>query len=141
MTGLIEHRERLDKLLVEAKALEAEIEAISKLKECWEHGDHDWDALVGGSFDSVNRVVMKCKRCGLLKDIHIKKNEQTLVINDGEKLSKFAVGFQEEKDAEVESRKHDPRYDLKPYEPSEQQVYKLDSNSVLAHRLSKIGDE
>ena len=146
MTTIKEHRERLDNLLKEARELEDEIEAMSNLKQCWELKDHDWDALVDGSFNSVNRVVMKCKRCGLLKDIHIKKTEQALEL-EGKKLSKIGDGFAAEVKEDLENKYPMPNeIDGAPNHPysnpyDRDNVYRLDSNSVLAHRLSRIGDD
>jgi len=143
MTGLNEHRERLNKLLEEAKALEAEIDAMSSLKECWEKDNHEWDALVDGDFNTVTRIVMKCKRCSLVKDIIVKVNERKLKLHD-KSLSSIAEGFQEERDAEVESIAnfhHEERQGMGLFDDEiEPHVYRLDSNSVLAHRLSRIGD-
>tara|TARA_R100000458_G_C8275481_1_gene250541 strand:- start:3232 stop:3696 length:465 start_codon:yes stop_codon:yes gene_type:complete len=145
MSTIKEHRERLDNLLKEARELEDEIEAMSNLKQCWELNDHAWEVVVDGNFDTTERVIMKCSRCGLLHDIHIKKTEQALEL-DGKKLSKIGDGFAAEEEEEKD-RYHVPNeIDGAPTHPypnpysDRDNVYRLDSNSVLAHRLSRIGD-
>ena len=142
MSTIKEHRERLNNLLKEARELEDEIEAMSNLKQCWELNDHAWEAVVDGDFASTSRVIMKCSRCGLLHDIHIKKTEQALEL-DGKKLSKIGDGFAAEAKEEMENKYSTPNeIDDAPMHPytEKDNVYRLDSNSVLAHRLSRIGD-
>ena len=145
MTTIKEHRERLDNLLKEARELEDEIEAMSNLKQCWELNDHAWEVVVDGNFDTTERVIMKCSRCGLLHDIHIKKTEQALEL-DGKKLSKIGDGFAAEVKEEMENKypmwSGPNEIDGAPTHPytEKDNVYRLDSNSVLAHRLSRIGD-